>query len=163
MSAQVLGPRPLALGVGQTGGYDSRQRVPGVDEVDVGLATLSVWHCHLHGHPVAWGLHPPPRRSRVREFTGEDLQCQHAEGEGVQLRREGGRVAEGLRGHVDCGRPAHLGETGRRKGSSLVVAPSDQLGHPDISDFGLEIGAEEYVIAGEVAMDDVVRMQVREG
>ena len=161
MGAQVLGPRPLALRVGQAQGDGPHQRVLRIDQLDVGPAPFRLRHGHFHRHhPVVSVVYLAPRRARVGKLACEYLEGQHAEGKDVRLLREGGRVGEGLGGHVASrGMAAHGREAGKR---SFSAATRSQSGHSEIGDFGPEITSEKDVVSGEVAVQDVVGVEVRE-
>ena len=64
-----------------------------------------------------------------------------------------GRISDGLRWHVDqgpwaCGVGCH------------AWVDTEELGHTEVGDFGSATSNQQDIVAGEVAMDDIIGVEV---
>ena len=125
-----------------------------VDEVDVGFTTLTIGDRYLNSsYSITWIFDHFASGTRLRELACQDLNFNYSERETVNLVGVDGRISEGLWRHVDQG-PWTRGVGGQ------AWVDTEELGHTEVGDLGSAASNQQDIVAGEVAMDDVIGVEV---
>ena len=126
----------------------------GVDEVDVGFTTLAIGNRYLNSSYSKTSIFDHfNSRTRVRKLACKDLNLNNSKRETVDLLGVDGRISKSLWWHVDQG-PWARGVGGQ------AWVDTEELGHTEVGNLGSAAGNQQDIVAGEVAMDDVIGVEV---
>ena len=154
LSAEDLGCGAILLGVVEAAEGHWEEGVGGVDEIDVGLTTLTIGNRYRNSsYSITSIFDHFTSGTRVREPACHDLNFNYSKRKTVDLLRVDGRISEGLRWHVDQGPWAH------GVGCHAWV-DTEELGHTEVGDLGSATSDQQDIVAGEVAMDDIIGVEV---
>lgn len=120
---------------------------------NVQLATILFSNWYMDANRIAWICNCLKSWSGARVHSGQDLDHQHTPGEAVQLGTVVRRLLQGLWGHVDKCAWAQ----GQRSDARIDLL---KLGHAKIGDFCSIPGNQQYVIAGQITMNQPVAVEV---
>ena len=126
----------------------------GVDKVNVGFTTLAIGNRHRNSpYSITSIFNHFASGTGVRELARQDLNFNYSKRETVDLLGVDGRISESLWWHVDQGSWA------RGVGGQAWV-DAEELGHTKVGDLGSAASNQQDIVAGEVAMDDVIGVEV---
>ena len=126
----------------------------GVNEIDVGFTTLAIGNWYLNStYSISPIFDHFASGTGVSELASQYLNFKYSERETVDLLGVDGRISEGLWRHVDQG-PWARGVGGQ------AWVDTEELGHTEVGDLGSAAGNQQDIVAGEVAMDDVIGVEV---
>ena len=154
LSAEGLGCGSILLGVVEAAKGHLEEGVGGVDEVDVGFTTVTIGNRYLDSSYSKTSIFNHfTSGTRVREPACHDLNFNYSKRKTVDLLGVDGRISDGLRGHVDQGPRTHC------VGCQAWV-DTEELGHTEVGDLGSATSNQQDIVAGEVAMDDIIGVEV---
>ena len=128
----------------------------GVNEVNVGFTTLAIGNRHRKSsNSITLIFDHFASGTRVREPACQNLNFNYSKGKTVNLLGVDRRVSEGLWWHVGQG-PWACSVGGH------AWVDTEELGHTKVGDLGSAAGNQQDIVAGEVAMDDVIGVEVNQ-
>ena len=152
--AEDLGCGAILLGVVEAMEGHWEEGMVGVDEVDVGFTTITIDNWYLNSSCSITSIFDHfNSRTRVREPACHDLNFNYSKRKTVDLLGVDGRISDGLRWHVDQGPWA------RSVGCHAWV-DTEELRHTEVGDFGPATSDKQDIVTGEVAMDDIIGVEV---
>ena len=126
----------------------------GVDEVDVGFTTITIGNRYLNSSYSKTSIFDHfTSGTRVWEPACHDLNFKYSERKTVDFHGVDRRISDGLRWHVDQGSRTHC------VGCHAWV-DTEELGHTKVGDFGPATSNQQDIVAGEVAMDDSIGVEI---